>query len=250
MTTDDPKPAVTIPKDALDRPLPKRFYTAASVGLHDGQPAILLDGRVARTPGKRPLAMPSAALAEAVAAEWAAQVSTIDPATMPLTRIVNTVLDGVVQRADQVRAEVVKYAGSDLVCYRADFPAELVARQSAAWDPVIEWAHAKLGVRFYLAEGVMPVTQLPGTLAKVAEYVAPLDVYRLAAVHIMMTLTGSALIAIATADGDLTAEEAWSAAHVDEDFQISQWGEDEEAMERRARRKVEFDAAVFVAGLG
>jgi chaperone required for assembly of F1-ATPase len=242
--------ATNVPgRDPPLRPLPRRFYAMASAVPQGDGHALMLDGRSARTPGKRLLALPTAAFGDAVAAEWAAQGSNIDPASMPLTRIANTVIDGVAHQADAVAAEVVKYAGSDLLCYRADFPAELVARQAAAWDPVLDWAHRALGARFYLAEGVMPVEQLPETLERVAGRLAGLDPFRLAAVHVKTTLTGSALLALAVLDRHLTPHEAWVAAHVDEDFQISQWGEDAEAMERRARRRAELDAAARVLEL-
>jgi chaperone required for assembly of F1-ATPase len=233
-------------KAAAENPLPRRFYKQATVGARDGAHALLLDGRSARTPGKRPLAVPAAALAAAMAAEWEAQTDRIDPSTMPVTRLVNTVIDGVADQAEAVRAEIVKYAGSDLLCYRADFPADLVARQARAWDPVLAWVHARLGVRFFLAEGVMPVAQRPETLDRIATHIAPLDPYRLGAVHVLMTLSGSAILALALLDGAIGPDEAWAAAHVDEDFQIAQWGEDAEAATRRQRRRTEFDAAVLM----
>lgn len=249
MTDQRPSPVRIPGKEALERPLPKRFYTGARAGILEEAPVVLLDGRPARTPGKRVLTLASPALAEAVAAEWAAQEDKIDPGTMPLTRLANTVVDGVAQQADAVRAEIVKYAGSDLVCYRADFPAELSQRQAAAWDPILDWAHRRMHARFYLTQGVMPVRQLPETLDRVAEYVAPLEPFALAATHVMMTLTGSALLALAVLDRAIVAETAWTAAHVDEDFQISQWGEDAEAMERRARRWQEMAAAARMVAL-
>jgi len=230
-------------KAPAESPLPRRFYQSATVGARDGAFALLLDGRSARTPGKRPLAVPAAGLAEAMAAEWAAQTDRIDPSTMPVTRLVNTVIDGVATQAEAVRAEIVKYAGSDLLCYRADFPADLVARQARAWDPVLAWAHTRLGVRFYLAEGVMPVAQRPETADRIAAHIAALDPYRLGAVHVLMTLSGSAILALALLDGAISPADAWAAAHIDEDFQIAQWGEDAEAAARRAHRKTEFDAA-------
>jgi chaperone required for assembly of F1-ATPase len=237
-------PANKVPgREAMERPLPRRFYARAEADEHEQGFVVLLDGRPTRTPGKKLLAVPTRALADAVAREWADQTDKIDPATMPLTRLVNTILDGVTVHAEAVRAEIVKYGGSDLVCYRADFPAELVKRQAAAWDPVLDWAHHTVGARFFLAEGVMPVAQLPETLDRIARHVARLDPFRLGPVHVMMTLTGSALLALAVLDGSFDAESAWVRAHVDEDFQIEQWGEDAEAAERRTRRKADMDAA-------
>jgi chaperone required for assembly of F1-ATPase len=230
-------------REAMERPLPRRFYARAEAGQHDQGFVVLLDSRPARTPSKKLLAVPAHPLAAALAEEWANQADKIDPATMPLTRLVNTIVDGVSAHAEAVRTEIVKYAGSDLVCYRADFPAELMKRQAAAWDPVLDWAHRALGTRFFLAEGVMPVAQLPETLDRVARHVDRLDPFRLGSVHVMMTLTGSALLALAVQHGSIDAESAWVRAHVDEDFQIEQWGEDAEASERRSRRKAEMDAA-------
>lgn len=242
-------PAKVPGRDSDPRPLPKRFYTTAEAGEHEGRHVVLLDARVVKTPGKRLLAVETAALAAAIAAEWAAQGERIDPATMPLTRLANTTIDGVAPQADAVRADIVKYAGSDLVCYRATFPAELAAAQARAWDPVLTWAQSRLGARFFLADGVMPVAQLPEALARVEAHVAPFGPFRLAAAHVMTTLTGSALLALATLDGALDAEAAWSAAHVDEDYQISQWGEDAEAKARRAKRHDDMKAAARLVAL-
>jgi chaperone required for assembly of F1-ATPase len=196
-----------------------------------------------RTPAKQELAVPTRALAEALAVEWEAQGERIDPATMPLTRLVNSVLDGVTGREAEVRGDVAKYAASDLLCYRAEGPAELVRRQAEAWDPVLAWAREALGARLVLGEGVVPVAQPSAATAAVEGALAELDAFSLAAHYVMTTLTGSALLALAHARGRLTAEEAWAAAHVDEDWQISQWGEDAEAKARRDRRWAEMQAA-------
>jgi chaperone required for assembly of F1-ATPase len=204
---------------------------------------VLLDGRPARTPRKRALDLPGRALAEAVAAEWAAQGERMDPVTMPLTRLVNSAIDGVRGREHEVAADIVRYAGSDLVCYRAGHPDGLVARQQAAWDPVLAWAAAELGVRLVFGEGLMPVAQPTRALEAVAATLGPLDAFRLTALHVMTTLTGSCLIALAHARGRLPLEEAWCAAHIDEDWQAEQWGIDHEAAARRAHRLVEMQAA-------
>jgi chaperone required for assembly of F1-ATPase len=204
---------------------------------------ILLDGKLARTPAKAELALPTRPLAEAIAAEWAAQGDHIDAATMPLTRLVNTAIDGVTPRLAQVRADIAAFASSDLVCYRAEGPEPLVEAQCQKWDPVLAWARDALGARFAVATGLMPVAQPEGAIAAVAAALEDLDPFRLAALHVMTTLTGSALLALAHARGALTVEAAWAAAHVDEDFQISQWGEDAEAAARRARRWAEMQAA-------
>lgn len=228
--------------DSMAKPLIKRFYKTASVGQGPPYP-ILLDGRAVKTPAKRALALPTRALAEAVAAEWAAQGEKIDPSRMPLTRSANTAIDSVAENLAAVAADIVAYAGSDLLCYRADAPVELVARQAKLWNPVIAWARDDLGARFNIGEGVKHVAQPADATAAIAAALEPYDAFGLTALHIITTLTGSVLLALALARGRLTGDEAWDAAHVDEDFQISQWGEDFEAAARRKARRAEFDAA-------
>jgi chaperone required for assembly of F1-ATPase len=228
---------------------PKRFYRSVST---DGAPAavrVLLDGKPIRTPAGRELVLPARALAEALAAEWAAQGERIDPTSMPLTRLVNSALDGVTGRENEVRAEIARYAASDLLCYRADAPAELVRRQAEAWDPVLEWARAELGVRLATGPGIVPVAQPQAAIAAIEGILADLEALPLTAHHVMTSLTGSAVLALAHARGRLTAEKAWAAAHIDEDWQIGQWGEDAEAKARRARRWAEMHAASRLLGL-
>ncbi|MCB1485323.1 MAG: ATPase [Hyphomicrobiaceae bacterium] len=234
-----PKGAIS---DSLAKPLPKRFYNEVSVS--DGAFfQILLDGRVVRTPKKRALVLPTRKLADAVAAEWAAQKDVIDPSTMPMTRFSNTAIDAVADAADEVAADIVAYAGRDLLCYRAETPAELAIRQTKAWDPVIDWAREALGAHFTVVDGVMPVDQPALTLQRIAKALEPHEPFRLTALHVMTTLTGSAILALAQARGFLSSEQAWTAAHVDEDYQISVWGEDYEAAEKRKQRQKDFDAA-------
>jgi chaperone required for assembly of F1-ATPase len=230
--------------------LPKRFYKEASVAAGGGGFEVLLDGKPMRTPAKRALALPSRPLAEAVAAEWAAQDETIDPRDMPLTRLANVALDRVAADPEGVADEIAKYAGTDLVCYRAGEPEGLVAAQKAAWDPVLEWARDALGARFVCAEGVRHVAQSPDTIAAVrAEIVKISSALALAALASATALSGSALIALALARGMLSADAAWAAAHVDEDWNVARWGEDAEAGMRRAARRAEFDAAAKVLAL-
>lgn len=226
-------------------PLPKRFYTAAGVGAGEGGFTVLLDGRPVRTPGRAILALPTEAAAHLVADEFAAQAELIDPAKMPVTRLANSAFDGVANHGASVIAEIVNFAGTDLVCYRAEAPEGLVAMQSAAWDPVLDWAKTALGARFHLAAGVLHIEQPQPSIAAVERHVAARgEPFRLAAIHVMTTLTGSALIALAVESRALDAEAAWSAAHVDEDWTNGFWGEDAEAMQRRAFRKADMDGAV------
>lgn len=242
---DDP---VARARAAQRTPLPKRFYTEVSVGETDDGFTILLDGRPVRTPARGLLRAPTRALAEAMAAEWAAQETEINPFLMPLTRLVNVALDRVGPEAEAVRDEVVRYAGTDMLFYRADGPQKLVDRQAQHWDPVLDWMNTAHDARFFLSEGIQHVTQPPDALARVAALV-PLDPLRLSAIHSMTTLTGSTLLALAVAEGVIDADAAWAAAHVDEDFNRDQWGEDEIAAHRRAARRIEMDAAARLLSL-
>jgi chaperone required for assembly of F1-ATPase len=223
----------------------RRFYTSADV--IDGERGfeVILDGRPIRTPARHPLAFPNKALAEAAAAEWNAQGEFIEPEHMPLTRLANTIIDGVVAAPDAVAAEVAKYLGSDLLFYRADGPERLVARQKQLWDPVLKWAQDKLGARFVTGAGVMPLLE-PEQALLAARAAIPREAWRLGAVHAVTTLTGSALLALALAYDAISCEAAWAAAHVDEDWNIELWGEDAVAAERRALRYAEMQAAAKV----
>lgn len=238
-SADDP-----ITRTPMRAPTVTRFYAAATLGEADDGFAVLLDGRIARTPAKNKLIVPTLGLAEAVAAEWAAQAETIAPATMPLTRLAHSALDGVAQKLDETIAEIAAYAGSDLVCYRALEPEILAARQAAAFDPVLSFARQHLGARFALAGGILHVPQPSASLEAVREAI-PREPFAVTALHGLTTLSGSVLIALMAARGATTPEAAWTAAHVDEDFQIERWGADEEAMRRRATRWRDFAAAAF-----
>jgi chaperone required for assembly of F1-ATPase len=235
------------------RPLPKRFYKEASVAEAQGGFGILLDGRPVNTPAKRRVVVPWRPLAEAMAAEWAAQGETIDPATMPLTKLVNSALDGVADHMAEVEAELARYAASDMICYRAGDPESLVAAQRTAWDPLVGFVRDRVGARLALAEGVMFATQPEEALAALAAAVRAWvgegqgAALRLTALHVMTTLTGSLSIALAKALNEIDLATAWGAAHIDEDFQMRTWGEDAEALARRENRFCEMTAAAFVA---
>ncbi len=201
-----------------------RFYKQASVGeVADGF-AVLLDGRPVRTPARRPLAAPVRALAQALAAEWDAQQDKVDPAAMPLTRLANSIIDGVAPTPAPVAAEIEQYLGSDLLLYRAADPAGLVEAQRRHWDPVLDWARDSLGARFVLAEGIVHVAQPEAAVAAAAAAIPKgadiAEAWRLGALSVVTTLTGSALLALALAAGRLSADEAWAAAHVDEDWNM------------------------------
>lgn len=225
--------------------LRRRFYQRAEVEDADGEFRIVLDGRPVKTPARRALAAPTRALAQALAAEWEAQRDVIDPAKMPLTRLANTIIDGVTDAPSAVAAEINRYLACDLVFYRAPGPAGLVAWQAEAWDPVLAWVRETLGARFVLAEGIAFVAQAPHALAAASSAI-PTDPWRLGAMHAITTLTGSALIAIALSRGALSVDAAWAAAHVDEDWNMKFWGRDALALERRAARFAEMQAAATV----
>lgn len=232
---------------AMRNALPKRFYESASVLERNGLFHVALDGRTARTPARKLLAIASRPVAEALAEEWQAQAGVIDPARMPLTRLVNSALDGVEEQQEAVRAEIVRYAASDALCYRASEPEALVSRQNAIWEPIRHHVEALVGARFILAEGVVFAEQPGETLAAVARHVAAIPApLALAGAHNVMTLTGSAILTLALRNCHLTPQAAWDAAHLDEDYQIGVWGQDEEAAERRATRRGEYDAAVLL----
>lgn len=233
------------------RPQPvRRFYKTAEVEEESGGFALSLDGRRARTPGRNLIAAQSPALMLEVAKEWGRQRETIDPQDMPLTRLLNSAIDGVAHTMAETRADILRYAGSDLLCYRAEEPDTLAERQAHAFDPVLRWAADELGARFAVTAGITHVAQPREALAAIS---AALDAYddaiALAALSAMTTLTGSALLALAVARGFLPAEAAWRAAHVDEDFQAERWGVDAEAMAQREARRREFEAAATVAAL-
>ncbi|WP_440983453.1 ATP12 family chaperone protein [Shinella sumterensis] len=231
----------------MKRPLPKRFYKDVTTEPSEEGFRILLDGRPVRTPGKNILAVPSQAIADRLREEWDGQGEEIDPAKMPVTRLVNTAIDGVAANFDAVADEIVRFAGTDMLCYRADSPEGLVNRQRDGWDPILRWAADAKGARFILVEGVMHQEQpAPAIHAFAAALSAHTDPLALACLHTVTTLTGSALLALALAEGVIDAETAWSLAHVDEDWQIEHWGTDEEAFRRRELRREEMDVAASV----
>lgn len=232
----------------MQKPLPKRFYKDVTVGeTEESAFSILLDGKTMRTPAKSPLMVPTRALAQLLRDEWDAQVEVIDPTIMPVSRHVNTAIDGIASDPQAVFEDILRFSSSDLLCYRAGEPQALVARQSEHWDPIIDWAANTLGARFILVEGVMHQEQPREATAAFAvtlrKYDTPIE---LAALHTMTTLTGSAILAVALAEGERTLEEVWALAHLDENWTAEQWGEDEDAQIRTAKRFVDMRAAFDV----
>jgi chaperone required for assembly of F1-ATPase len=239
------------PEEAVRRttrgPRRKRLYAKAGVVETPDGFAVTLDDKPVRTPSGRALAAPIREIADAIAAEWDAQKEFVDPLTMPFTRFANSVVDAVVERVDAVADDVAKYLGSDLLFYRAGHPEALVAREAALWDPVVFWAADTLGAHFILAEGIVHVSQ-PEPAIAAARAAFPADPWSIAALHVVTTLTGSALLALALLRDLLDADRVWAAAHVDEDWNIEKWGIDEEVAARRAARLVDFRAAARIVG--
>ncbi len=219
-----------------------RIYKRVAVAANDAGHGVMLDGRPARTPAKRPLVLPNTALAEAVAAEWEAQDREVRPETMPLTRLAAAAIDMAGRRA-QVADEVGAYAATDLVCHRSDHPADLMARQREAGQPLLDWVAARYGARLAVTTGVMPSAQPDAALDALRAAVAEFDNVALAALHALTAALGSLVIALALAEGRIDADEAWRASQIDERFQAERWGEDAEAAGRRARLRDDVSAA-------
>lgn len=222
----------------------KRFWKEVTVE----DAGIALDGKPVRTPGRAPLALPTPALADAVAEEWRAVGETLDPRAMPLTGLANAAIDRIAPDTAVFAAGLAAYGESDLLYYRAGEPEPLVARQAAAWDPLLDWARARYDVHFETVSGVMHRAQPPATIARLGEAVAALDAFRLAGLSPLVTVSGSLVAALALLEGAADADTVWNAAHVDEDWQAEQWGEDSLAVQARATRRADFDAgARFLA---
>jgi len=227
--------------------LRKRFYQTVSIGKTNNGYYILLDGKPIKTPSGKQLITPTKDVGVLLAAEWDAQDGVIDPQTMPTTRLINTSIDGVANDLQPVKDDIVKFSGSDLVCYRADSPAELVAKQKEHWDPLIDWVEQAFGARFIVQTGIIHVLQPTESIDRFAGQIDRINCpVALSALHTVTSITGSALIALAIYQGEIEADAGWKAAHVDEDWQISQWGEDSEAANLRASRAREFNAAIIL----
>jgi chaperone required for assembly of F1-ATPase len=218
-----------------------RSYAAATVAdRENGSFGIELDGRPVKTPAGQALAVPSRPLADAIAGEWNEQGEEILPAGLPLTRLANSAIDGVAVKEGEVVQNILNYAAWDLLCYRAEAPVGLVTEQARLWDPILGWGRAEYDAPFNVGTGVKHLEQPAASLDAVRKVISVFGPFRLAALHVMTTLTGSALIALARAKGFLDTSAAWEAAHVDENWQASQWGEDFEAAQRQKRRFSEF----------
>jgi chaperone required for assembly of F1-ATPase len=220
----------------------KRIYRTVATESTAGGHAVTLDGKRMRTPGRRELLLPTVALAAAIADEWDAQVDEIRPAAMPLTRLAATAIDRTADQRDQTITETATYAGTDLLCYRADHPSVLAERQHAAWQPLLDWAAERFASRLEVTAGIVPKRQSPATLARFTETVAAYDNFRLTGLHTATAACGSLIIALALAEGRLDAAAAFALSQLDETFQIEAWGEDTEAKQRREALAADIEA--------
>ncbi|HVF95124.1 MAG TPA: ATP12 family protein [Sphingomonas sp.] len=219
----------------------KRFWTEVTIG---DDRVVALDGRPVRTPARTPLALPTARLADAIAGEWRAVEGEIDPRSMPLTGLANAAIDRVDADRAGFAAGLARYGESDLLCYRADAPEALVARQAAAWDPPLGWARARYDVHFAVTRGIVHVEQPAATVARLGDAVRALGGFELAALSPVVTITGSLVLALALVEQAMAPDAIWAAAHVDEDWQVERWGEDALATAALAAKQVEYEAAV------
>lgn len=226
----------------------KRFYKEVTVTGSDGGFAVALDGKPVQTPAKAALCLPTAALAEAVADEWRAQEEEIAPEDMPLTRLANSAIDRVAPARELVIDGTTAYGASDMLCYRAAEPPELAAAEAARWDPYLDWAKERLGVTPSVTSGILPVEQGDDMKAALRAAVAGYDDFALAGLNTTTALAGSLIVALAVAEGFAEAEDAWEASQLDESWQATHWGIDDEALERSEANRAQFlDAARFVA---
>jgi len=226
----------------------KVFWKEVSVAEAPEGFGIALDGRAIKTPAKAPLLLPTRALADLVAAEWAAQTGEVKPETMPATRAANAALDKVTGQFAEVAGLLTAYGETDLLCYRAEAPVELAERQRAGWDPLLAWSADRFGVRWSITSGVMPTPQNPETLALLGAHVARFTPFELTAFHDLVAMSGSLVIGLAVTEGIAPVESLWDVSRIDEDWQVEQWGEDDEASRLTLHRRTAFlDAARFFA---
>ena len=221
----------------------RRFYEQASAIAAEDVFRVTLDDRPVLTPGRAAVAVPTMALAEAIALEWAGQGAEIDPESMPLTRIAATALDRAGPQRAAVSQAVIAYAATDLLCYRAQSPVELAERQAAAWQPILDWAALQIDAPMMVTQGIVPLTQSPSSLDALAKAVHALDNFQLAALSTATAASGSLIIGLALAHGHLTAAQAFAASQIDETFQAEQWGQDEQAEKTRQGLAADLNAA-------
>jgi chaperone required for assembly of F1-ATPase len=222
----------------------KRFYKEVSVAPSEGGYCILLDGKPVKTPARNQLALPTEALAAAIAAEWQSQGEAIVATTMPLLRLANTVIDGVaVNRADVIAA-ILRFGENDLLCYRAHQPPALAARQREGWDPLLDWVRRRHGAHMKVAEGMAHIDQTLDALAALRDPLEDLDAFTLGGLHVIASITGSLVLALAVLEGFIPGAYAFALSRIDETYQAEKWGEDAEAQKRAAALAQELDKAV------
>lgn len=225
----------------------KRFWTTVELEPLDGGWGVTLDGRPVRTPARERLVLPTPALADAVAAEWRDCGETIDPRAMPFTGLANAALDRVATDPQRFADDLSAYAQSDLLLYRADMPRALVARQAAAWDPLLDWARQRFDVAFTPVTGIMPVSQPEETIRRLSTAVASLGPYQLAGLQPVVTIGGSLVVALALYEKAIAPEAAWDAVGLDVAWQAEQWGVDADAAAaEEGRREAFLSAAKFL----
>lgn len=227
----------------------KRFYKMAGHAPCEGGHSIKLDERPVRTPGRALLAVPGQALAAAIAAEWNAQDEEINPASMPMAGLANAAIDQIAPDPVRFAHDIAAYGESDLLCYRADAPEALVARQAEQWQPLLDWAAERYGVRFAVTQGIVHVAQPQETLARLTAAVEALDPFTLAALFKLVTISGSLVIGLAAVEQTFPLARLWQAAELDELWQAEQWGDDDEALGRRVARHADFTTAAHFAAL-
>lgn len=220
----------------------KRFYKAAAVRESGGEYEILLDERPVKTPARQPLAVPSRALADAIAAEWNGQGEEVDPRSMPFTGLANAAIDRVAPDPDAFARSLALFGESDLLCYRAERPAALVARQAEVWDPLLAWARRRFDMDFEVVQGIMHRPQPQMTLRQLDFAISSYSAFQLAGLSPLVTIGGSLVIALALAEDAIDLDTAWAAASLDEAWQFEQWGEDAEAAKVLEARRQEFAA--------
>ena len=221
----------------------KRFWKNASITRAEQGFGVQLDARPLRTPARALLIVPRETLAQAIAAEWNAVGEDVDPRLLPLTGLANAAIDRMTPELANYHAALARYGDSDVVAYRADHPDALVARQAAQWDPVVDWAAEQYGARLTILQGIMHQPQPAAALARLEQRVARCDAFETAALHQLVTLTGSLLLGLMLAEGAITPEAAWAAGQLDELWQEEQWGADALAVAARAEKRAAFDAA-------
>ena len=227
----------------------KRFWKETKADTTEGGWTVLLDGRPVRTPAKRAMVVPVQTMAEEIAAEWDAQAEEVDPRAMPMTRVAATCLDRVAPEQAAVAEMIAAYGETDLLYYRAETPAELAERQAIGWDPVLDWASERFGGRLVTGAGVMHIAQPAPVLAALSQAVSCEEPWSLTGLAELTTLSGSLILGLAVRHGWLGADEAWALSRIDEEWNIEQWGEDEEAAAQAALKRADFMMAARVTAM-